>query len=136
MPARLEKYEEYEIYEPEVPQPPKKKPRPKVELDAELRSRCKFLVAAFAVLAMLVTFRYGLSASRGYDLVHTQQQVDTLEQENEQLKIEIARLKSPQRIKDIATNSLGMEVPQQVYFAHGGLTTTAPTGEDAIPNGQ
>ena len=38
------------------------------------------------------------------------------EQENERLKIDIAKLKSPRRIKDIATSSLGMEVPENVYF--------------------
>ena len=65
-----------------------------------------------------ITVRSGISASRGYDLVHTEQQAEALEQENERLKIDIARLKSPQRIKDIATKDLGMEVPQQVYFVH------------------
>jgi cell division protein FtsL len=59
----------------------------------------------------------GISASRGYELVAIQQQADQKEQENERLKIEIAKLKSPERIKAIAQDQLGMEVPRQTYFS-------------------
>jgi cell division protein FtsL len=59
----------------------------------------------------------GISASRGYELVAIQQQADQMEQENERLKIEIAKLKSPDRIKSIAQDQLGMSVPKQTYFS-------------------
>jgi cell division protein FtsL len=59
----------------------------------------------------------GISASRGYELVALQQQAEQKEQENERLKIEIAKLKSPDRIKAIAKDQLGMEVPRQTYFS-------------------
>ncbi len=78
-----------------------------------MRRRCKTLLIVLAVMAMTITVRSGISASRGYDLVHTEQQAEAVEQENERLKIDIARLKSPQRIKDIATKDLGMEVPKR-----------------------
>ena len=68
-------------------------------------------------MAMLVTVRSGMSASRGYELVKLQQQADSLEKENDRLKIDIAQLKSPQRIQRIATEKLGMVVPQAVYFS-------------------
>ena len=67
---------------------------------------------------MAVTVRSGISASRGYELVAIQQQIQQVEQENERLRIEIARLKSPQRIEQIATDELGMEVPKKMYFSH------------------
>ena len=87
-------------------------------LDTKLRSRCQMLFVTVAVLAMAVTVRSGISASRGYELVAIQQQVQQVEQENERLRIEISRLKSPQRIGQIASSQLGMEVPNKMYFSH------------------
>lgn len=87
-------------------------------LDTNLRSRARVLFLLVAALAMIVVVRSGISASRGYALVAVQQQAQQLEQENERLRIEIAKLKSPQRIKAIATEELGMEVPKKMYFTH------------------
>ena len=115
-------YEEYPEY---VEEQPRKKPvlvkphpvqRAQTLLNKPLRSRCRTAFILFTVLAMAVTIRSGISASRGYVLVDTQQKAQTLEQENERLRIEIARLKAPDRIKSIAENDLGMQVPTAVYF--------------------
>ena len=90
--------------------------RPK--LDYLLRSRCSLAFVIISILAMLVVIRSGISASRGYALVATQNQAQQIEQENERLRIEIAKLKSPQRIKQIAEEELGMGVPAKMYFSH------------------
>ena len=45
-----------------------------------MRRRCKTLLALLAVMAMTITVRSGISASRGYDLVHTEQQAEAVEQ--------------------------------------------------------
>ena len=90
--------------------------RPK--LDYLLRSRCRLAFVVISILAMLVVIRSGISASRGYALVATQNQTQQLMQENERLKIEIAKLKSPSRIKQIAHDELGMDVPNKLYFSH------------------
>ena len=90
--------------------------RPK--LDRLLRERCRLAFVIISILAMLVVIRSGISASRGYALVATQNQAQQIEQENERLKIEIAKLKSPQRIKQIAADELGMDVPNKMYFSH------------------
>ena len=90
--------------------------RPK--LDHLLRSRCRFAFLVISLLAMLVVIRSGISASRGYALVATQNHAQQLELENERLKIEIAKLKSPSRIKQIAQDELGMNVPEKMYFSH------------------
>lgn len=92
------------------------KSRPK--LDRNLRSRCQIAFLIISILAMLVTIRSGISASRGYALVNTQNQAQQLEQENERLRVEIAKLKSPQRIKEIAQDELGMVIPKKMYFSH------------------
>lgn len=88
------------------------------QLNYLLRSRCRFAFIVISLLAMLVVIRSGISASRGYALVATQNQTQQLEQENDRLKIEIAKLKSPGRIKQIAHDELGMDVPSKMYFSH------------------
>ena len=90
--------------------------RPK--LNHLLRSRCRVAFVIISVLAMLVVVRSGINASRGYALVATQNQAQELEQENERLRVEIAKLKSPSRIKQIAAEELGMAVPKKLYFSH------------------
>lgn len=90
----------------------------KPRLNHLLRSRCRVFFAVFAILAMAVVIRSGISASRGYALVATQNQAQQLELENERLRVEIAQLKSPQRIKQIAEDELGMLVPRKMYFSH------------------
>ena len=90
--------------------------RPK--LNHMLRSRCGLAFIIISILAMMVVIRSGISASRGYALVATQNQAQQIEMENERLRIEIAKLKSPQRIKQIAADELGMDVPSKMYFSH------------------
>ena len=90
----------------------------KPRLNHLLRSRCRIAFVVISILAMLVVVRSGISASRGYALVATQNQTLQLEQENERLKVEIAKLKSPIRIKQIAQDELGMDVPNTMYFSH------------------
>ena len=83
-----------------------------------LRSRCRVFFLVFTVFAMAIVIRSGICASRGYALVATQEQAQQIELENERLRVEIAQLKSPQRIKEIAENELGMIVPRKMYFSH------------------
>ena len=88
-----------------------------VVLNKTLRRRCFLLVAVVAVLTGVVVVQNGIMSSRGYDLVRVQQQAAALEQENEHLKVDVAQLRAPQRIKAIAEQKLGMVVPKYVYFA-------------------
>ena len=90
--------------------------RPK--LNHLLRSRCRLFLVVFTIFAMAVVIRSGICASRGYALVATQEQAQQIELENERLRVEIAQLKSPQRIKQIAEDELGMIVPRKMYFSH------------------
>lgn len=126
------KYYEYEddYYEEQVQAPASREeeikslkvrsgePLFKTVVDTATRSHCQVLFLVAAVMALLVVVGSGVSASRGYALVATQNQATQLEQENERLRIENAKLKAPQRIKDIAEGELGMTVPKKIYFAH------------------
>ena len=86
-------------------------------LDTELRFKVFVMVALFAVTATVTLLRSEESAMRGYELVQLRQQATQLEKENKDLEVQIAKLKAPQRIKDLAINELGMVVPKEFYFA-------------------
>ncbi|MFA6850166.1 MAG: cell division protein FtsL [Selenomonadaceae bacterium] len=93
--------------------------RRQMKLNTHLRSRCMILLMVLSAMAIFVTVRSGVSASRGYELVQIKQETARLEKENEHLKLDIAQMKSPQRIKQIAVQNLGMVLPKNVYFAAG-----------------
>ena len=92
------------------------KGRPKI--NHLLRSRCRVFFLVFTIFAMAIVIRSGICASRGYALVATQEEAQQVELENERLRVEIAQLKSPIRIKQIAEEELGMIVPRKMYFSH------------------
>jgi cell division protein FtsL len=91
----------------------KRQPRP----DARFRSKFLTIALTIAVMAMLITLQSAFIVQTGYDVVQTKGQVAKLEKENELLHLEIAKMKSPQRIQQIATRDLGMVMPQTVYHA-------------------
>ncbi len=106
------------VYEEQPVQPVRQKESVrKTRLNTHLRARCLVMVGLLAVMIMAVAIRSSLIAGQGYELVQIQQQAERLEQTNEQMKIENARLKAPQRVQSIAQDKLGMSVPRQVYFA-------------------
>ena len=86
-------------------------------LNTELRFKAFIMVALFAVTATVTLVRSEVSAMRGYELVQLRQQATQLEKENKDLEVQIAKLKAPQRIKELAMNELGMVVPKEFYFA-------------------
>ncbi len=66
---------------------------------------------------MIVTIQSEITVRAGYQLVDLKDQAAKLEKENELLRLDIARLKSPERIQQIATRDLGMVVPKNTYYA-------------------
>lgn len=83
----------------------------------KLRVKCFFMFVMIAIAAMFVTIRSEAIIRAGYELVQTKAQMVSYEKENEVLRLEIAKLRSPQRIQHIATTQFGMVVPQNVYCA-------------------
>ena len=121
--ARQERQEETYHYEEDHYSTDKKhsvseEPLVRRVLNTSLRSHFQILFIVTAFLAMLVTIGSGISASRGYTLVETQNEAQQIEQENERLNVDIAKLKNPERIKSIAESQLNMQVPKKTYFAH------------------
>ena len=82
-----------------------------------LRSKCFITVIMVAIIAMFVTVQSEAIVRSGYNLVQMKAQLAKIDKENESLRLDIAKLKSPQRIQQIATSELGMVIPQNVYCA-------------------
>ena len=61
--------------------------------------------------------RSGVAATNAYHLNQLKNQSTKLETENARLHLEIAHLKSPERIQSIATKDLGMILPDKFFFS-------------------
>ena len=92
------------------------------ERSAQTNPRLRRQVCAvFITLAVLMAFQIcqrELIVRGSYELVATKVTVNSLQKENDFLKIELAGLQSPERIQQAATAQLGMVVPQQVHYVH------------------
>ncbi|MCR5559822.1 septum formation initiator family protein [Schwartzia sp. (in: firmicutes)] len=110
-------YEEQPAVRPAIKPAPRRAPKNRPHINSNLRFRIGVIALALAVTAAVSVSRTVISATRGYELVQTQNQAAQLEKENKQLELQIAEMRSPERIKNIATNDLGMSVPRDVYFA-------------------
>jgi len=89
------------------------------------KRNCIQLIVLIAVVAMLVTLQSASMIQAGYDLVQLKDQAAKLEKDNELLRLDIAKLKSPERIQQIATHELGLVLPQNTYYASNSTTGVA-----------
>jgi len=99
------------------------------QLNIALRTKCLITVVLVAVVAIFVTARSEVIIRAGYDLVQIKSQAISLQRENEQLQLDIAKLKAPQRIQYIATAELGMVVPKNIYHAESIPEKAQPNAE-------
>ena len=101
----------------EVLLPPKPERTAPVKPRRCLRTECLVSAVVIGFLAMFVTWGSSAIVKAGYELVQARACLTRLEKENELLRLEMAQLKSPQRIQTIAEKQLGMIKPQTVYMA-------------------
>jgi len=97
-----------------------------------LRTECLVSAILVGFLAMFVTCGSSSIVKAGYELVQERSCLTKIEKQNEILRLEIAGLKSPQRIKDIAVGQLGMINPPTVYIAAKGSTNGMPVKEGTL----
>lgn len=125
-----EDYEEYLPQQQEAPQPQhlstvqqaqayaqNREGRRAVVHRSNLRSRIATMLLVGGAMLGILIYVNSLVAAKGFEIVQLRTQAVKMEAENAQLKITNAHLKSPQRIKEIATQKLGMTVSDKVYFA-------------------
>ena len=82
-----------------------------------LRTECLLSAIVIGLLALFVTWGSSAIVNAGYDLVQARACLNRAEKDNEILRLELAQLKSPQRIREIAVNELGLRQPNAVYMA-------------------
>lgn len=118
----VHKKQEVYVYEQEAAPP-----APKIvqKVDRRLRAKCLTLVIFAAVIAGATTMQRAAIVEAGYELVKIKGQAAKVEQENERLRLDIAKLKSPQRIDEIAVTQLGMVLPKNAYFASAAIPASS-----------
>lgn len=95
-------------------------------INTVLRQRCFWLAALVFLMVVLLLVQREVIVREGYTLVAAKGQITKMEKQNEQLRVEIAQLKSPQRIQGIAISQLGMVVPQNILYADASKKTAVP----------
>jgi cell division protein FtsL len=124
---RRQDWEQYELQE----EPKVKKVSPSPRHNSGLRRKFVQILVLVAAAAMFVTVQSEVIVRAGYDVVDMKAQAAKLEKENELLRLDIARLKAPQRIQQIAVSQLGMVMPQNTYYASTNAKQSAgQTGDD------
>lgn len=101
-----------------------------------LRGKCLVMGIFVVIIAVIVTMGSEVIIRGGYDLVRLKTQAAGIEKENEALRVEIAKLKSSQRIQQIAMNELGMVMPKDVYCASIADKQIDTRNERAVKDGQ
>ena len=96
-----------------------------------LRTECLVSAMIVGFLALFVTWGSSAIVKAGYELVQARACLTKLEKQNELLRLEMAQLKSPQRIQNIAVRQLGMIKPQTVYMASKDAVGTKPVKDGA-----
>lgn len=76
---------------------------------------CFFLLTYIALSAAKTDYSYAL--------MNEKRQVQALQRENENLRVDIAKLEAPERIYTVATKQLGMVAP--TYVLYGGQSSDA-----------
>ncbi|MFR4827197.1 MAG: cell division protein FtsL, partial [Veillonella nakazawae] len=73
-------------------------------------------IAALVAFLLIMMVMNAYSTKLGYEVVKTQQAVVQLTKDNDALDVEVASLKSPVRIQQIAEQQLGMVLPDSFVY--------------------
>lgn len=87
----------------------------------ELKQILVLLFIAGIMVAAILGGRV-IKAGAGYELVSMQREMVQLTRDNEELNLEVAELKSPTRIQQIAQDKLGMVLPDAFVYNSKGTT--------------
>lgn len=79
--------------------------------DTKLRQKCILLFVVILTTAMIMVMQNDRLVQTSYKLVEMKKYEAELEKENQTLRVDIAKLKSSERIEKIASNQLGLVLP-------------------------
>ena len=80
-------------------------------------------IAALVAFLLIMMVMNAYSTKLGYEVVKTQQAVVQLTKDNDALDVEVASLKSPVRIQQIAEQQLGMVLPDSFVYSTKSTTS-------------
>lgn len=92
------------------------------------------MIALFVLVAVgngAVVWSGSLADQEGYSLVEDKAVLTKIQNENVEINLELARLKSPERIQRIAKSELGMSEAKTIYYQQG-RTVPAPTPQKSM----
>ncbi|KAF1682864.1 MULTISPECIES: cell division protein FtsL [unclassified Veillonella] len=81
-----------------------------------------FLVGLVCTVGFCIVGGQAIKAGAGYQLVDMQKEMVQLSRDNDELNLEVAELKSPTRIQQIAQDKLGMVLPDAFVYNSKGTT--------------
>lgn len=97
------------------------------------RNKVISLCMAVAVLMTLQIVGREMIVRSSYELVSMKSKTNTLQKENEFMKIELAGLNSPDQIQKVATTQLGMVVPERVHYVQVVPENNSAAGVAQLP---
>ncbi len=103
----LQDYRNYERYNK------KSEKRIKLKKNKLIKIFSCFFVLFHAAAAILLINHYNQVTKLNREVIHYEQKLGEFQEEQEHLKIEIANLRTLERIESIATNELGMNYPNE-----------------------
>ena len=74
------------------------------------------MIAAIAIATILIT---SWTYQKSGELMELKLQAQQLQRENEQLRVQISKLETPERIYTTATKQLGMVAPSRILYGNG-----------------
>ncbi|WP_251440930.1 cell division protein FtsL [Veillonella intestinalis] len=80
------------------------------------------LVGMLCAICFSIVGAEAIKAGAGYQLVSLQKEMVQLSRDNDELNLEVAELKSPTRIQQIAQDKLGMVLPDAFVYNSKGTT--------------
>lgn len=91
--------------------------RQRPQVNGALRSACLVLFLITTAMTIFFLIRSGMAAESAYALNQIKSKANVLESDNARLRLDIAQLKSPERIQAIAVQELGMIMPDKFFFS-------------------
>ena len=85
------------------------------------------MIAAIAIASNLIT---SWTYQQSGELMELKLQAQQLQRENEQLRVQISKLETPERIYTTATKQLGMVAPSRILY--GNQSDQTAKGEPSI----
>lgn len=95
------------------PQPHSRKRQPKEKLSSGPLKYLVLLAAFFLPGVLIYIWLHVQEVNLGYDMAKAQKQKRELLETNKKLRIQLANLKSPERIEGIALTKLGLKTPEK-----------------------